>query len=74
MITYDLTDMQTLVGETIDPDYLAHVCDDACFNIAKMGVASPDDFVYGKIEEQLYYLRALRDLFSAMRTPDVKKH
>jgi hypothetical protein len=67
MKAYDLTELQSLVGETADPDYLAHICDDACFNIAKMAIEKPDDFIYGNPDNQLYYLRALRDIFSAMK-------
>lgn len=64
---YDLTAVKEFVTEDITPRELSHVLDDACFNLAKYTLTADRDQQYwGMVDEQIDYLRTLRDMFSAM--------
>ncbi len=64
---FDFTAVKEFISEEITPKELSHVLDDACFNLAKYATTSDRDTQYwGMVDEQIDYLRTLRDMFSAM--------
>ncbi len=64
---YDLTAVKEFITEDMTPKELSCVLDDACFNLAKYATTADRDQQYwGMVDEQIDYLRTLRDLFSAM--------
>ena len=64
---FDLTAVKEFISEEMTPKELSNVLDDACFNLAKYATTSDRDQQYwGMVDEQIDYLRTLRDMFSAM--------
>lgn len=74
MKAYDMSLFVNFIGEEVDPDHLAKCCDDACFNLSKFHFVNPDDSKYGNLEDQVYFLKALRDIFNAMHPANKQKH
>lgn len=63
----DLSGVKSFVSEDVTPQEITQILDDACFNLAKFALTTnQDDFKWGEVEEQIHYMRNLRDLFSAM--------
>lgn len=64
---FDLTAVKEFISEEMRPKELSQVLDDACFNLAKYAITADRDTQYwGMVDEQIDYLRTLRDMFSAM--------
>lgn len=64
---YNLTAVQDYITNDVYPGHLSKVLDDAMFNLARSHVHQKgDDILVGDVDHQLYCLRDLRDLFSAM--------
>jgi hypothetical protein len=63
----DLSAIHTFITEDVTPGEMSQILDDACFNLAKFSLTTDqDDFKWGEVEEQIHYMKNLRDLFSAM--------
>jgi hypothetical protein len=65
MNTPNLEPLAAMLGAEASPKIFAQVLDDACFNIAQMGMQHRDNGTYGEPEVQIYYLRMLRDAMTA---------
>lgn len=64
---YNLTAVQEYITNDVEPQWLCKALDDAMFNIARSHVHQKgDDILVGDVDLQLYCLRDLRNLFSAM--------
>ena len=64
---YDLTQVKEFLTKEVTPHEISTILDDACFNLAKFSLTTnQDEHKWGELDEQLYYIRNLRDLFSAM--------
>lgn len=67
MKNIDLSGLQTFISEDVTPKEITQILDDACFNLAKFALTTnQDEFKWGEVDEQIHYMKNLRDLFSAM--------
>lgn len=64
---YNLTAVKEYITNDVEPEWLSKSLDDAMFNIARSHINQKgDEILVGDVDLQLYCLRDLRDLFSAM--------
>lgn len=61
---YNLNAVGEFLTTQAEPTVISRMLDDACFNMARAALSNGPETMTGDVDQQLWYLRQLRDLFN----------